>query len=62
MAINLHGSIGLVIFGIILVIFELFTGTIAYIISRYLSLTGFIFWIFIGGFVLIMNLIFIEVN
>lgn len=62
MAINLSGPIGFIIFGIVLVIFELFTGTVAYIIARYLSLTGFIFWIFVAGFVLIMNLIFIEVN
>ena len=60
MAIELHGDLGAVIFLCVLIFFEIFCGTIGYLIISYFGFTGWIYWVLEIGFVLIMNLIFVN--
>ena len=62
MGIVLHGEIGFIIFMFILIIFEGFSGVIGYLLANALGLTGMLWWFFVAGVVVIMNLIFLNVN
>lgn len=57
-----RNNFGITIFFTILIIFQIFFGIIGSIIANFFKLTGIWFWLFIIGFVFIIDLFFIDVK
>ena len=62
MGIELHGTVGAVIFLIYLIILQLFFGLLASIVANFIHLNGVYFWIFVVGIVVMLDTMIIEVK
>ena len=62
MAIELHGTVGAIIFFLILIFLQIFFGVIGGLFCSYIGLSGLYWWIITIGIVLIGDMIFVNIS